>query len=191
MTEANYICPKCKNERHAPFKGHCAVCDFNIDHLSGKRLSDFQTSKYLKHTQLLHGSTITLTDSDYNASFDHNGDAKLEQLIQFTISYGKWAEIPSRSGQYTNPVIVSYVPEIIGAGTSIYEKDTLLCSGICIMSPQSYQFGHPFPVLDEWVNKNFNTFASTCSFCRKPTQFGQPFCHKCYQDRGSNWLNLI
>jgi len=185
-----YECPKCKTKNEIPFIGKCPNCGFTIDHLSGKRLSDFQQRKFEQHNELLYSDTISL-DGEYNASFTHKGNEQLEDLINFTISYGDRVILPSARGTYHNPAIISYVPEIIGSGTTIYNIGYLPCSGICIVSPQSYIFGHPFPVIDSWVGRNFEGIISKCKICGREVNIGQPMCRKCYRRYDNNWKNIL
>lgn len=185
-----YECPRCKTKNRIPFIGQCPNCGFTIDHLSGKRLSDFQQRKFKKHTELLYSDTISL-DGEYNASFTHKGNEQLEDLINFTISYGDRVILPSTRGTHHNLAIISYVPEIIGSGTTIYNIGYLPCSGICIVSPQSYIFGHPFPVIDSWVRRNFKGTISKCKICGREAKIGQPMCRKCYRRYDNNWKNTL
>jgi len=185
-----FSCPKCGNNSEAPFQNKCSFCGFNIDHLIGIRLSNHQQKKYEKHTSLLRGEGIALDDGEYNASFDHNGDANLVDLINFTISYGDRGQIPDSRGIYSNEAIVAYVPEIVGSGTSIYDRNCVPCSGICIISPQSYEYGHSFPTLDDWVTNNFSG-KSSCRYCGNQTDFGQPFCADCYNKCNIDWRQML
>jgi hypothetical protein len=55
-----------------------------LDHLTGKRLSDFGAEKWDKHHDLLRGRSIGLYGGLFNASFDNYGDANLEDLVRYT-----------------------------------------------------------------------------------------------------------
>ena len=191
--EIYYNCPSCGKEFLAPFSGCCSNCGFSIDHLTGKCLSDFGRGKALKHTEPPKGTPISLEDGQYNAFFNYNGEAKLEYLVKFAISYGDRDILPPASGRrHENPIIVSYIPEIIGSGTSIYNRNLLPCSGICVISPHSYEHGHPFPVIDNWVNEKYSCKITKCKFCgEEDTGFGQPFCVKCYNKYNINWENMV
>jgi len=184
------ICPACGDRQNAPFTVPCPTCGFAIDHLTGIKLSDYQKKKRGEHDDLLHGRSIELHGKEYNASFDHNGDASLLDLLRFTISFGHRSVLPSSRGHYMNPVIVAYTPEVIGSGTSIYTPGLLPCSGICVVSPASYEFGHPYPVIQDWVQTTFGSIRTTCPYCGKPTEFGQPFCPECYAAMG-DWRTLL
>jgi hypothetical protein len=185
-----YRCPGCGNEFPSPFRSPCATCGFDIGHLSGKSLSDFQKRKWDKHTELLTGNSISLYGGAFNASFDHNGTAKLDDLLRFTLGFGEMASLPAR-GSRSNDIRIAFIPETIGSGTSIYAQGLMACSGICVVSPASLQFGHPFPVLDNWVNQTFLGQASTCRFCGTSTSFGVPFCPGCFARNGGDWTRFL
>src|SRR2546427_5426457 len=105
------LCVRCYAKLPAPFPEVCPHCGFGLEHLAGKKLSDFQKHKREKHTDLLLGRKIQLYDGSYNASFDNYGDANLEDLIRFTISYGHHAKLPSKGGRRENEIIVAFIPE--------------------------------------------------------------------------------
>lgn len=183
-------CPKCGNRIKGPFPNHCPFCSFNIDALAGRGTTSFQVKKWQKHSDLLYGRNIQLTNGEIiNTSFDFHGYANLDDIVRFTITYGERSFLKSR--KQINPVIISYIPEVIGAGTAIYSLGTIPCSGICIISPSSNDYSHPFPVIDVWVKTTFPNMESFCRICQSPTTFGQPFCEKCYESNGSNWRNFI
>ncbi len=185
-------CPKCGNEVEGPFPNQCPYCTFNLSALTGKGTTSFQQIKWDKHSDLLQGRNIQLYDGGtYNASFDYNGYTQLEDIVRFTITYGDRVAIPSPRGGHQNPVILSYIPEQLGAGTAIHFPGTVPCSGICLVSPQSDVYAHSFPVIDEWVQVTFSNDSSYCRICNSPTAFGQPICEKCYVERGSDWKNFL
>jgi len=72
-------------------------------------------------------------------------------------------------------------------GTSRTPDQLFACSGVCVVSPASMNYGHPFPVLDEWVEREFGKSSSMRRFCGGSTSFGQPICGDCYVDKGGDW----
>jgi len=185
-------CPRCSVELAGPFPVTCPNCGFSIDGLTGKGTTDFQIKKWKKHTDLLQGRAIQLSSGvTYNASFDYNGVAKLDDIVRFAIAYGDRAVIPSPRGKYNNPIIIAYIPEQIGTGTAIHFPGTVPCSGICLISPHSHTYAHSFPVIDEWVDSEFKGYTTNCRICNKQTSFAQPVCLDCYSDFNSDWRNLI
>jgi hypothetical protein len=187
------LCVKCHSKLEAPFPRECPRCGFSLDHLYGKKLSDFQKNKRKKHTDLLSGRKIQLHGSTYNASFDNYGDASLEDLVRFTISYGHLAKLPSKGGRGENELVVAFIPETIGSGVSIYDTTyaPVPCSGVGIISPASETYGHGFPILDDWLHLTFKTEKGDCVSCGTPTAFGHPFCNKCYDANGLDWRNFL
>jgi len=187
------LCVQCHEKLEAPFRGTCPHCGFSLQHLFGKKLSDFQKQKRDKHCDLLFGRKIQLHGSNYNASFDSYGDANLEDLMRFTLSYGHHAKLPSRGGRHENEIVLAFIPDIIGSGISVYDTDyqPLTCSGVAVISPASQDYGHGFPVLDDWVHQTFKTEEGFCVSCGALTAFGHPLCHKCYEARGSDWLKFL
>ncbi|MGH3639636.1 MAG: hypothetical protein ACRDUX_11495 [Mycobacterium sp.] len=125
-----------------------------------------------------------------NASFDLRGLAKLSDLVRFTLMFGDRATLPSR--RYANPAIFAYIPEPIGAGTVLHQVGTIACSGICVVSPQSIEFRHAFPVVAEWVDQKYgHDPGGGCRLCSAPTAFAQPVCGRCYNDIGGDWSRLV
>ncbi len=187
------FCVKCHTKLNAPFPGECPHCGFNLDHLSGKKLSRFQKEKREKHTDLLSGREIQLYGSTYNASFDNYGDANLEDLVRFTISYGHHAKLPSKGGRPDGELIVSFIPDIIGSGVSIYDTSyaPVACSGVGILSPVSETHAHAIPVLDAWIQDRFKVEKGVCVLCGTPTAFGHPLCGKCYEANGKDWRRFL
>lgn len=187
------FCIKCLAKLYVPFPEVCPYCGFSLEHLSDKKLSGFQKLKKDKHSDLLFGRKIQLYGSPYNASFDSYGDANLEDLIRFTISYGHRTKLPSKGGRHENEIVVAFIPEIIGSGVSIYDVTyaPVTCSGVAIISPTSEIYGHGFPVLDDWVHDRFKTEKGQCVSCGVQTAFGHSFCHKCYEARGQDWRKFL
>lgn len=185
-------CPKCGNSISGVFPNQCPYCDFNLDALAGKGTTSFQVLKWQKHSDLLQGQNIQLGPGEvYNASFNYNGYAKLDDIVRFTITYGDRVTLPAAHGKYQNPVIISYIPEQLGAGTAIHFPGTVPCSGICLVSPQSDIYAHSYPVIDQWVQETFPGASSDCRICGASTAFGQPICEKCYAERDSSWENFL
>jgi hypothetical protein len=171
----------------------CPDCGFSLEHLAGKRLSGFQQEKREKHSDLLLGREIRLHGTDYNASFDSYGDANLEDLVRFALSYGHRAKLPSKGGRAENEVVLAFIPEVIGSGVSKYDisYDPVPCSGVGILSPASETYGHGFPTLDAWVNEVFTQEKGFCVGCGAPTAFGHSICYECYAGKGGDWKNFV
>jgi hypothetical protein len=185
-------CPKCGYSVSGAFPNKCPNCTFDISALIGLGTSSFQKRNWNKHTDLLQGRDIQLQPGGtYNASFDYNGHANLADIVRFTITYGDRTTLQSPRGSHSNPLIIAYIPERIGAGTAIHFPGTVACSGICLMSPQSEKYGHPFPIIDEWVQNTFAGSSSFCRICKTPTSFAQPICADCYAKNGSDWKNFM
>ena len=87
-------CIKCAALIPGAFPHKCPNCGFNIDELAGKQTNAFQITKWDEHTDLIQGRGIQLYGKDYNASFDFNGMARIEDL-----SFGDSVQLPSRSGR--------------------------------------------------------------------------------------------
>lgn len=188
------LCPKCGSANPIPFQGVCGNnCGFNLNHLAGKTLSAHQVKKKLKHNELIYGDTISLYGGEFNASFIHSEESHLDGLVRYAISFGDRATVPSPRGKHQNPVIVAFTPQTVGSGTStvIYPKQ-VPCSGVCIISPASKEWGHPFPVMDEWVRSALPDLGKKCpGGCGSDLGFGIPFCGACFAARGGNWQALI
>lgn len=187
------LCVRCNGKLEAPIPETCVYCGFTLDHLSGKKLSDFQKQKREKHTDLLFERDIQLYGSNYNASFDNYDDANFKDLIRFILSYGHHAKLPSGGARKANRIVVAFIPKIVGYGVSSYDTcyDPVPCSGVGIISPASQNYGHGFPVLDDWIQKAFKTERGYCDSCGVPTAFGHPFCHKCYEICRRDWRNFL
>lgn len=189
--DPHYTCPSCEAKHPAPFRSACPSCGFSVAHLAGQSLSDFQNGKWDKHTELLRGQNISLHSGDYNASFDHVGSGSLGELVRFALSYGHESEVPANRGPHVNPVRIAYIPQVIGSGISAYTSTPIACSGVCIISPGSLEYGHAYPVLNQWVQEEFAGKSGQCAFCGTPTAFGHPICQKCYEDRDGDWTKLL
>jgi len=186
-----FACPKCKAELSAPFVPPCD-CGFDLSHLDGTSLSAHQVGKRDKHNSLITGSGLSLHGGEFNASFTHAGNGSLTELLRFTVSFGDIGVVPSAHGGHSNEVRIAYVPEIIGSGVSLYQHGEVACSGVCIISPASFNFGHPYPVLDEWVQRQFSEANSVCKRCKQTaTVFGEVFCRDCYDEIGDDWRALL
>lgn len=185
-----YPCPQCGAPLSGPFKG-CGACGFSFGHLVSPTSPEAQ-NKMADHTQLFTRGTISIGNKpDFNASFDYYGVANLTDLVRFTITYGHRSQVSSGPGRTPSDVIAAFVPEIIGSGVSRYTTDYQPCSGLCIISPASTKWGHPFPVLDKWIASKFPGQTATCFRCGDPTPFAQPVCPKCYGDLGQDWRNCL
>ena len=184
-------CPNCHSTSKGVFPVRCPNCDFNIDGLVGRSTSSFQEKKWKEHTQLLYGDTIDLHEKEFNASFDYKGIAHIDELIRFTITFGDKATILDARGIHSNQIILSYFPEPIGRGTAIHYHQLVPCSGLMVISPQSEEYAHAFPVLDEWVHDKFQNGKSHCRLCKRETDFGQPICSDCYTRRSMDWEALM
>jgi len=186
------VCPRCNYQINGVFQYACPNCSFNISALAGRGTTSFQVLKWLKHTDLLQGQSIQLAEGEkYNASFNFNGYAKLDDIVRFTITYGDRVNYSSPRSRHPTSFVISYIPEQLGAGTAIHYPGTVPCSGICLVSPQSDEYAHSYPVIDEWVHDTFARFTSYCRFCNMPTAFGQPICENCYSSRSSDWLKFL
>ena len=162
MESFDVTCPSCDAIVTAPFSCNCESCGFSIDALAGRNTSQFQKNKWNEHTSLVSGVDIELDGKPFNASFDYNGVANIDDLVKYAVNYGSRATIQSNRGNHPTEVIVAYVPEIIGSGLGIFSANYLPCSGVCLMSPQSTQYGHSFPVLDQWVGSTFTSQMASC-----------------------------
>jgi hypothetical protein len=192
MKPPTFTCPRCKRQFPGPFGYTCPdpACGFNLDDLTGQSTKQWIVRKDQKHRELLTSGTVTLF-GDYNASFDYNGDAKLTDLVRFTLTFGDWAKVPAGRGRFTNDVIISFVPEVIGSGTSIFQPGLVPCSGVCLMSPGSLNWGHSYPALDSYVQNIFGHLPSRCKLCGAATGFAMPVCDACYRKNSFDWLALL
>jgi hypothetical protein len=132
-----------------------------------------------------------LYGKQYNASFNYNGVAKLEDMVRFTITYGDKAIIKDSRGIYDNEVMLAYFPEVLGSGSAVQYHQMVPCSGLMLMSPGSFDYSHAFPVIDDWVQATFPNWQSVCRLCGKPTDFGQPVCTDCYTSGNNQWTLLL
>ncbi len=184
-------CPCCNASVPVPFPIQCPHCAFTIDGLTGLGTSSFQTRKDREHRDLLIGRNVTLYGKQFNASFDYYGNAELPDIVRFAISYGDRTTVMSAHGNHPTPVIVSYIPAVMGSGTSIYSPGNLPCSGICLMSPASVNYSHSFLVLDDYVRNTFSGLSGVCRDCGVATGFAQPFCSECYNRQSFNWKKWL
>src|SRR5262249_45219284 len=134
---------------------------------------------------------LGLYGKTHNASFDYNGLANLEDVLRFTVTFGDRATLLSSRGNHQNRVIITYIPEPIGSGTSICNPGSVPCSGVCLISPQSPTWSHTFPVMDDWVRQEFAGQTSACRFCGRQTGFAQPICALCYAANNGDWLSFL
>ena len=190
MRQILVACPRCKKVAPGPFGNSCH-CGFTIDDLSGKSTEQWIIGKDKQHRELLTYGTVTLFKKEYNASFTHDGIVKLTELVRFCITFGSRTTVNSAHGGHPTDIILAFVPEVIGSGTSIIERGLVPCSGIVLMSPGSMNHGHSFPALQSYVTNTFASLKDACKECGKPTDFGQPFCADCYTQHTIDWLTLI
>ena len=185
------LCPSCNAGVPAPFPRQCPFCPFTIDGLAGMGTSSFQLSKDSEHRDLLIGRSVSLYNKRFNASFDYYGNAELPDIVRFAISYGDRTTVMSTYGNHPTPLIVSYIPAVIGSGVSIYSPGVMPCSGVCLMSPQNAYYSHSFPVLDDYVRTTFGGLSGVCRLCGVATGFAQPFCLSCYQKESFDWRKWL
>jgi hypothetical protein len=182
-------CPACNHEVQGAFPAQCPNCPFNVKALAGQGTSSFQKKNWNQHADILYGRNVGLYGKRFNTSFDHNGQAALDDLVRFTITYGDRVNVPTRNNQ--TPAIVAYIPDIIGSGTSIHNPGLVPCSGIVLMSPHSTDYAHAYPMLDQWLQTAFPNVVSHCRVCGAATTVGQPVCAACYVDLGLDWQTLL
>jgi hypothetical protein len=96
------------------------------------------------------------------------------------LTYGDWATVPAGRGRYTNDVVIVFVPEVIGSGTSIFQAGPVPCSGVCLMSPASLDWGHSYPALASYVQETFGHLLSKCKLYGTATPFAVPVCDDCF-----------
>lgn len=189
----SFQCIGCSRTYSTPVRYPCANCGFSLDHLDGTSRSFFQQRKWGEHTELVTGSAVSLGTKEWNCSFDTIGFSQVTDLVSFTLNYGDKLQLPSSRGRHINDVYVSFIPEIIGSGTSVHYTilGTQACSGCCVISPQSINYGHPFPILHDWVNAKFTATKKTCRSCSNETHLGLTFCWDCYTKAGNDWRKFL
>jgi ribosomal protein L37E len=188
-----FSCYSCGQQSQEPINYPCSACGVDISHLDGTALSSWQRKKWKEHTSLVTGSYIPLKGKDWNCSFDIVGYSKIPQIVEFTLNYGQWFSLPSTHGGHTNDVCITFIPEIIGSGVSKHYTTLgpMPVSGCCVISPDSMQYGHPFPVLYDWVNIKFGGASSVCRLCGTETPVGLSVCWDCYDRNGNDWTRLL
>ena len=188
--EYQYTCPSCSTILYQPFDG-CPACGFTTDHLVHP-ISPEAKKKMLDHTQLLVRDTVELGGRPaFNASFDYYGHANLDELVRYTVTFGHRTEVSSGPGRQPCSVIAAYIPEVIGSGISRYSEDYMPCSGVCIISPTSAKWGHPFPMLDQFVDSKMGSESSVCFRCGSTTPVAHPVCINCYGELGNDWKSCL
>lgn len=190
LKELRSHCPHCTATFAGPLPVECPSCGFNVGILAGQGTTDFQRRKWEEHTGILQGRDIELHNKEFNASFDFKGYARIDDLVRFTLTYGDRDELRSRGG-YSSPAWMAYVPEPIGSGTCLYYRGTVSCSGLCIVSAHSTEYGHAFPMMDQWVADKYGDQPSRCRICGRPTLMAQPVCEDCYVEIEGDWTRLI
>ena len=184
----NPACPRCKHTVQGAFPVKCPSCEFSLSSIAAGGSTRWQQKKWGEHTDLLSGRQVSLHGKTHNASFDYKGVAKLEDLLRFTLTFGDRIELPSPRGNHNNPVIITYIPEPIGSGTNICNPSLVPCSGVCLISPQSSEWVHTFPVMDDWVQNKFASHTSSCRLCGHQTAFAHPICARCYTECNGDWM---
>ncbi len=185
-----FYCFSCQHPSDTPIHYPCSQCGADLSHLDGTALNSWQQDKWDEHTTLVSGNNVPLLRKGWNCSFDVVGHSKIQKLVEFTLNYGNWYTVNSR--EHTNDVCITFIPEIIGSGVSRYTTvGPMPVSGCCIISPRSLDYGHPFPVLSDWVISKFGSIPSHCRLCGKPTIAGISVCWDCYSAAGNDWTTLL
>ena len=186
-----FSCYNCGKTSPSPIHYPCSTCGVDVSHLDGTSLSTWNQRKWGHHTALLSGSYIPLHGKDWNCSFDIVGYSKIPKIVEYTLNYGQEFTLTHRG--HTNSVYLTFIPEIIGSGVSKHYAtlDSHPVSGCCIISPKSVQYGHPFPILHDWVTNTFAGQTSQCRLCSEPTQLGITVCWRCYGQHGNDWTKLL
>src|SRR4051812_47932579 len=164
MQPITTICPSCGGTIHGAFGTSCPHCPLTVGPLAGRGTTDYQVRKWNEHTDILQGRDIQLYGrGSYNASFDYNGYAKIDDAVRYAITYGDRAYIQQPGRPHKTLYIAAYLHEQIGAGTAIHFPGTVPCTGIVLVSANSGGWGHSHPFIEEWANR---TFAGQISHCR-------------------------
>ena len=184
-------CPRCGYPLAPQFVA-CPGCCWTLTPLVSPT-SPQGINKMIKHTEIIHAGNVSLGNGPggYNASFDQNGLASLDQIIRYTIILGHRISISSGPGRPNNECRVAYLPEIIGSGVSNFSSGPVGCSGVCIISPASPTWGHAFPTMDQFIAKHANGLSLTCQKCGGPSTLGHAFCFSCYSDLGGDWRSFL
>lgn len=182
-------CPRCCISIEGIFPTSCPSCGLSTDSLANMGTTSFQKRKMNEHTDLLYGREIGFYGKEYNASYDYYGYANLQNLVRYAITYGARISIPNRN-TYSN-AILAYCPAILGTGTAMGQAEQVPCSGVCIVSPQSTDWGHSFPVIDDWVRSRYGMLSSNCVVCGASTPIGVPICERCYTASTNSWKEMI
>jgi hypothetical protein len=186
----NSICPKCNRNHGFVFPESCS-CGFNLTGLIGLGTSSFQVEKFKQHTDLLYGTDINLYGKDLNCSFTTTGFSDLFMITRFALTFGERAELPSRSGRFHNDVVVCYIPEIIGYGTTPTFGTSIPVSGCCLISPASETYAHSFPAFNIWIGSSFDSKTSNCRSCGNNVPFAEPFCSSCLPKYRPDWRSMF
>lgn len=189
----SFTCYKC----HAPMSTQLIrcpnpLCGCDYGYIANP-ISAEAIEKKDKHEELVTFGTLSFGDGPgkFNASFDFNGVASKDKLVRFALAFGHRTRISSGPGRIPSDVVLAYVPEIIGSGVSKFWSGNLACSGICVISPASEQWAHPFPAMDSWVRSKNPGRAWKCTTCPNPVPFGHAFCSDCYARHGSDWRTFL
>ena len=188
-----FTCFSCGFTSSTVLRYPCPSCGVDLSHLNGATSSSFQTRKWGEHLDLLSGANVDLHGKEWNCSFDISGYGKISDIVEFTLNYGQKLYLPANRGNHVNEVYLAFIPEIIGSGVSTHYAtlQTEPCSGCCVISPTSLNYGHPFPILYDWVSQQWPTTGATCHFCNRTTHVGLTICWDCYQKNGGNWTTFL
>jgi len=186
-------CPICKNPLPAPVGDTCLICTNSYEFLWNPSPHSFGAEKLDDHSVIVRAEPLCLKPGrTYQSSFDAWGYENRKDLARFAISYGHSGQANFGSKDYE--VRVAYIPEILGSGISAHQFTVgpTPCSGILLLSPNSILYGHPYPILDVWVQQKFGTVQKSCLACGCAVSFGHPMCSQCYASIAANdWRKLM
>jgi hypothetical protein len=183
-------CPKCGHQLSVPFNSPCPSCGLWIEHLIGLTGNSFQRARWSDHTTLITGNNVNLGTKDYNASFNYIGVGNIDDLVKFTMLFGHDATLTNGRGIATL-YRVAYLTEIVGSGSSIYFPGLAPCSGVCVISPNSEDYGHTYPILSGWVASRFGHVFGTCRICGCQTPFAIIICSACSSGLNFDWNKML
>lgn len=168
------------------------VCGCDYGYIS-QPTSPEGIAKKEKHEELVTVGSLSYGDGPgkFNASFDYVGVASKDKLVRFALAFGHRTQVSSGPGRAPSDVALAYVPEIIGSGVATFWSGYQACSGICVISPASEKWAHPFPAMDSWIKQKDPGLAWTCATCPRAVPFGHVFCGDCYARHGSDWRTFM
>jgi len=182
-------CMHCGAKVYGVYPIVCDKCGYSIDYLSGVSTSAFQQDKFWKHTEISRTGSLSIGKHGPIGSFTMLGVSILSDMVRYALTYGSTGKTTNGRGDATN-FCACYFPEVIGSGILPGHSLLVPCSGLMIISPQSQDWGHPFPMLDEWQQKNVPYQDGRCQFCNKSIDFGQTICQDCYHP-GFDWRTTL